>query len=222
MGMTTTSLILDLDGTILDTLDDLTAGVNHALQINGFATHSRDDVRGFVGDGVKNLCLRALRSDGVEPDEVLLDKVLADFKTYYADHGLDTTAPYDGVVDFLKECRERRLKVAVVSNKHDAMVKKLCAHFFGDLIQVVRGEDMAHGIPKKPDPAGVFLAMKDLGCTAAEAVYVGDSDQDILTARNAGLPCISVTWGFRSEDFLRSHGATDICHAPRELLDHIH
>lgn len=214
----TTTLILDLDGTILDTLDDLTAGVNHALEVHGFAPHSRDNVRGFVGDGVKNLCLRALRADGIEPSEELVQQVLADFKTYYGEHGFDCTRPYDGILPFLEECRHRGLKVGVVSNKHDAMVKTLCAHFFGGLVPVARGEDTAHGIPKKPDPAGVFLVMEELGCRPEETVYIGDSDQDIMTAKNAGLPCISVTWGFRSESFLREHGATLLCREPSGIF----
>ncbi len=212
------AVILDLDGTTLDTLDDLTAGVNHALQTHGFASHSRDAVRGFVGDGVRNLCIRALKAHGVEPDDELLNQVLADFKTYYGEHGLDRTRPYEGIMSFLSECREQGLKVAVVSNKHDAMVKKLCAHFFGDLIQVARGEDVAHGVPKKPDPAGVLLALEELGASCDESIYIGDSDQDILTAANAGMPCISVTWGFRDETFLRQHGATILCHDPSEIF----
>ncbi len=216
--MNTQTIILDLDGTILDTLDDLTAGVNHALQVHGFIPHSREAVRGFVGDGVKNLVLRALRADGIEPSEELIQQVLADFKEYYGTHGQDATAPYDGIMEFLTVCRKQGIRLAVVSNKHDAMVKKLCAHYFGDLIQVARGEDMAHGIPKKPDPAGVFLVLKELGSHPSEAVYIGDSDQDILTAQNAGLPCISVTWGFRDESFLRQHGALILCHEPTEIF----
>ena len=146
------------------------------------------------------------------------EAALATFQQYYLEHSLDTTRPYDGVPEMLGELRRRGCHTAVVSNKFDAATKELCRHFFADTIEVAVGEHEAAGIRKKPAPDTVEQALRLLGVTKENAVYVGDSDVDILTARNAGLPCISVLWGFRSREFLQAHGATSFVSNPLQLL----
>ena len=144
------------------------------------------------------------------------DKTYADFRHHYMQHNLDTTRPYDGVMEMLEELQRQGKKVAVVSNKFYAATQELCRHFFGSLVQVAIGE--REDIRKKPAPDTVLEAMRQLGVAADGAVYIGDSDVDIETARNSGMPCISVLWGFRDKDFLLEHGATTLVHKPEEIL----
>ena len=207
--------IFDLDGTLLDTLGDLAAAVNYALRRHGFPEHSIDDVRSFVGNGVRVLMQRAVPDGEANP---LFEDVLAAFRSYYLEHSLDTTRPYDGIPELLAELRRRGCRTAVVSNKFDAATKELCRYFFADTIEVAVGEHEAEGIRKKPAPDTVEEALRQLGVTKEGAVYVGDSDVDILTARNAGLPCVSVLWGFRTREFLQAHGATTFITSPLQLL----
>ena len=207
--------IFDLDGTLLDTLDDLAAAVNYALRVFGMPEHSRDAVRRFVGNGVRMLMIRAIPDGELNPQ---FDDVFKTFREYYMLHSLDTTRPYDGVPEMLATLRERGCRLAVVSNKFDAATKELCRHFFADTIEVAVGEHEAEGIRKKPAPDTVFEALRQLEVGKEEAVYVGDSDVDIATARNSGLPCISVLWGFRDQNFLIGHGATTLISRPEELL----
>ena len=213
--------IFDLDGTLLDTLADLAASTNHALRKHGMPEHSIDDVRRFVGNGVRKLMERAV-PDGA--DNPLFDEAFATFRQHYMEHSLDTTRPYDGIPETLAALKARGCRLAVVSNKMMAATQELCRHFFPDTIEVAIGEDEAHGIRKKPAPDTVFEALKTLGVSRVgasdglSAVYVGDSDVDIQTAANAGLPCISVLWGFRDRDFLVQHGAETFISAPSELL----
>lgn len=208
------TFIFDLDGTLLNTLNDLAASTNHALLTNGMAERSIDEVRRFVGNGVRLLIERA-----VEPgtDKATIDRVFADFKTHYMHHSLDTTRPYDGIMDMLHELRHRGIRIAVVSNKLYAATRELCHHFFADTVEVAIGEK--EGIRRKPSPDTVIEAMLELGVDKADAVYVGDSDVDIATAKNCGMPCISVLWGFRDKDFLIEHGAQTFVNHPSELLD---
>ena len=208
------TFIFDLDGTLLNTLNDLAASTNHALLTNGMAERSIDEVRQFVGNGVRLLIERA-----VEPgtDKATIDRVFADFKTHYMHHSLDTTRPYDGIMDMLHELRHRGIRIAVVSNKLYAATRELCHHFFADTVEVAIGEK--EGIRRKPSPDTVIEAMLELGVDKADAVYVGDSDVDIATAKNCGMPCISVLWGFRDKDFLIEHGAQTFVSHPSELLD---
>ena len=208
------TVIFDLDGTLLNTLNDLAASTNHALLTNGMAERSIDEVRQFVGNGVRLLIERA-----VEPgtDKATIDRVFADFKTHYMHHSLDTTRPYDGIMDMLHELHHRGIRIAVVSNKLYAATRKLCHHFFADTVEVAIGEK--EGIRRKPSPDTVIEAMLELGVDKADAVYVGDSDVDIATAKNCGMPCISVLWGFRDKDFLIEHGAQTFVSHPSELLD---
>ena len=213
--MTYSTYIFDLDGTLLDTLGDLAASVNFALREHGMPEHSIDDVRSFVGNGVRLLMERAIPDGADNPD---FEATFATFRQYYMAHSLDTTRPYDGVPEALRELRNRGCQLAVVSNKMMAATQELIRHFFTDTIAVAIGEHEAEGIRKKPAPDTVFAALRELGVGQEGAVYVGDSDVDILTAENAGLPCISVLWGFRDKDFLIKHGAKTLISAPSELL----
>ena len=207
--------IFDLDGTLLDTLGDLAASVNYALRTHGMPEHSVDDVRRFVGNGVRKLMERAV-PDGA--DNPRFDAAFATFRQHYMAHSLDTTRPYEGIPEALEALKARGCHLAVVSNKMMAATQELCRHFFLDTIEVAIGEDEAAGIRRKPAPDTVFAALKALGVGKENAVYVGDSDVDIQTACNAGLPCISVLWGFRDRDFLISHGAQTFITHPAELL----
>ena len=208
--------IFDLDGTLLDTLTDLAASCNYALRTHGMPEHSIDDVRRFVGNGVRKLMERAIPDGEANPD---FEATFATFREYYMHHSLDTTKPYPGIMDTLVELKARGCRLAVVSNKMMAATVELCKHFFPDTIEVAIGENEAEGIKKKPAPDTVLAALKQLGVSVEDAVYVGDSDVDLATARNSGLPCISVLWGFRDRDFLLDHGATTFITSPKELLD---
>ena len=207
--------IFDLDGTLLDTLSDLAASVNHALRTHGLPEHSIDDVRRFVGNGVRKLMERAVPDGAANP---LFDETFATFRQYYMAHSLDTTRPYEGIPETLEALKARGCHLAVVSNKMMAATQELCYHFFPSTIEVAIGEDEAAGIRRKPAPDTVFAALKALGVGKENAVYVGDSDVDIQTARNAGIPCISVLWGFRDRDFLLQNGAETFISTPSELL----
>lgn len=207
--------IFDLDGTLLDTLGDLAASTNYALRTHGMPEHSIDDVRRFVGNGVRKLMERAIPGGAANPD---FEATFATFRQYYMEHSLDTTKPYEGIPETLAELKRRGCRLAVVSNKMMAATQELCRYFFPDTIEVAIGENESQGIRKKPAPDTVFAALRKLGVGNGEAVYVGDSDVDIQTAANAGLPCISVLWGFRDRDFLIQHGAKTFISAPSELL----
>ena len=207
--------IFDLDGTLLDTLGDLAASVNFALRTHGMPEHSIDDVRRFVGNGVRKLMERAIPGGEKNPD---FEATFATFRQYYMEHSLDTTRPYEGIPEMLSELKKRGSRLAVVSNKMMAATQELIRHFFPDTIEVAIGEHEAEGIRKKPAPDTVQAALRQLGVGKEGAVYVGDSDVDIMTARNSGLPCISVLWGFRDRDFLLQHGAETFVSTPRDIL----
>ena len=217
------TFIFDLDGTLLDTLGDLAASVNYALRSHGMPEHSLDDVRRFVGNGVRRLMERAIPEGADNP---LFDDTFAAFRRYYMAHSLDSTRPYDGIPETLTELRSRGCHIAVVSNKMIAATVELCRHFFPDTVEVAIGEHEAEGIRKKPAPDTVFAALDSLGIPRplrgedkGGIVYVGDSDVDVQTAANAGIPCISVLWGFRDKDFLIQHGATTFVSTPSDLLN---
>ena len=213
--ITYSAYIFDLDGTLLDTLGDLAASVNYALRTHGMPEHTIDDVRRFVGNGVRKLMERAIPDGASNPD---FEATFATFRQYYMAHSLDTTKPYDGILETLEALKAKGCHLAVVSNKMMAATQELCRHFFPDTIEVAIGENEAEGIRKKPAPDTVFAALRQLGVGQEGAVYVGDSDVDIETARNSGLPCISVLWGFRDRDFLLQHGAETFISNPSELL----
>jgi HAD hydrolase, family IA, variant 3 len=205
--------IFDLDGTLLDTLTDLAASCNYALQQHGMAQRTIDEVRMFVGNGVKKLMERAIPDGLANPQ---FDEVYQCFRQHYLKHGLEHTAPYPGVLPMLAELKRRNKRIAVVSNKFNRATEELCKHFFDQYVEVAIGE--REGIKKKPAPDTVLEALAQLGVTGDNAVYIGDSDVDIATANNCQLPCISVLWGFRDKDFLLRSGATTLISTPEELL----
>ena len=205
--------IFDLDGTLLDTLQDLANAVNYALRQHHMPEHTIDDIRRFVGNGVRKLMERAVPEGEQNPQ---FESAFATFRQYYMEHSLDTTRPYDGIPELLRALKQKGCRLAVVSNKMMAATHELCAHFFPE-IEVAIGEHEAEGIRKKPAPDTVREALRQLGVGTENAVYVGDSDVDIMTACNSGLPCISVLWGFRDRDFLTAHGATTFVSHPSEL-----
>lgn len=207
------TIIFDLDGTLLNTLDDLADSVNYVLEKHHFPLHSTDKIRQMVGNGIALLIERALPDGRSNP---LFDTCLAEFQEYYKAHMQEKTAPFAGITDLLSALREQGYLLAVVSNKFDAAVKALCRDYFGDLIDVAIGETAT--VARKPAPDTVFTAMQQLNVTPECCIYVGDSDVDIETAKNAGIPCISVTWGFRDEAFLRAHGASCIVDDPGQIL----
>lgn len=197
-------VLLDLDGTLLDTLQDLTDATNYALTVFGFPQRTTAEVCSFVGNGVGVLIQKA--TDNAPNWEA----VLAVFRPYYDAHCRVKTAPYPGILSAL-ESIGKEYPIAVVSNKPDSAVKQLCADFFGNVYGL--GESSA--CPRKPAPDMVLRAMADLGVDGC--VYVGDSEVDLLTARNAGVPCISVLWGFRQRPFLEENGAEYFCEKPEYL-----
>ena len=197
-------ILFDLDGTLLDTLGDLHSATNHVLEQFGYPTRTIAEVCRFVGNGAERL-IRLAVPEGADPMPVL-----AAFQSYYAAHCDILTKPYEGIPEVLEILGEK-YPLAVVSNKPDRAVKELAAIYFPGLY--ARGEST--NCPRKPAPHMVQKAMEAIG--AETCVYVGDSDVDIVTAQNAGVPCISVTWGFRGKEELREAGATYFCHKPKDL-----
>ena len=197
--------IFDLDGTLLSTLADLAASTNYALRTHHMPERSIDEVRRFVGNGVKKLMERAI-PDGL--NNPLFEETFATFRQHYMQHNLDTTQPYPGIMQLLEQLKAEGKNIAVVSNKFYAATRELCRHFFGDLVPVAIGE--REDIRKKPAPDTVIEALRELGVDKEGAVYIGDSDVDIMTAKNSGMPCVSVLWGFRDKEFLLEHGATTL------------
>lgn len=210
--MSINTVIFDLDGTLLDTLDDLHASVNHALAQSGFPLRTRDEVRAFVGNGIRKLIERAV-PDGTGAEDT--ERVFELFKAHYSAHCRDSTAPYPGMSELMSALKSAGYKLGVVSNKADAPVKELIAHFFPDTFGAVIGE--RSGVRRKPAPDSVLSALGELGSSREEAVYVGDSDVDAQTAQNALLPCILVSWGFKSRAFLETLGADAIADSTAEL-----
>lgn len=206
--------IFDLDGTLLDTIQDLATSVNYALSQCRMPERTLDEVRRFVGNGVRLLMIRAV--PGGE-DNPRFQEAFDIFRSHYLEHSLDTTAPYPGIMDMLERLKANGKRMAVVSNKFDTATKELIRHFFGNLIEVAIGENEAAGVRKKPAPDTVNEALHQLGVGKEDAVYVGDSDVDIQTARNSGLPCISVLWGFRDREFLLENGATTFVQSPDNI-----
>ena len=204
--------IFDLDGTLLDTLQDLADSANYALTLHGLPARTVEEVRQFVGNGVGLLIHRAVPEGTAEELE---GQVLRDFRAHYLLNMENRTAPYPGVPDLLDALRAAGVRTAVVSNKFDGAVKGLCQNYFGQRVEAAIGE--SQGVARKPAPDTVFRALTELGQAPEGAVYVGDSDVDILTAKNAGLPCIAVSWGFRSRAFLEANGARVIADTMQEL-----
>lgn len=212
------AVIFDLDGTLLNTLDDLADSTNYALSRFGYPTRTIEEVRQFVGNGVAKLIERAIPEGKNNPN---FEKCLAIFKENYAQNMYNKTAPYNGIIEMLSNLKSKGIKIAVVSNKFDLAVKELCKKYFEGFIDFAAGENEAQGIRKKPAPDTVISVLNKFNFAPEDAVYVGDSDVDIMTAKNSKMSCISVTWGFRDEKFLLENGATILINAPSEIYNHL-
>lgn len=208
------AVLYDMDGTVLDTLADLTDAVNVSLRRFGLPEQPAMHVRDVLGNGARRLIMGCLPEN---TDEKTVDAVLEFYKPYYDAHCREKTAPYPGITELMQRLRDAGVKQAVVSNKPDGAVKELAELFFGGLIESAVGE--SETVRLKPCPDAVLAAAKLMGVSKDECVYVGDSEVDIETARRAGMDCISVAWGFRDEDMLRAEGASCIVRSAEELFD---
>lgn len=209
-------VIFDMDGTILNTLEDLAAGLNHALERNGLPRRTREEVRRFVGNGIRKLVERGVPAGTAVS---VVDKVQASFTEYYRVHCADTTRPYDGIPELIRTLRQKGCRIAVVSNKPDYGVQELCKKYFNGLFDFAVGE--REGIRKKPAPDSVNEVLKKVACPPEKAVYVGDSEVDVETARSAGVACVCVDWGYRDRAFLAACGAKRVVSDAKELLSEL-
>lgn len=212
MEKTYSAIIFDLDGTLLDTLEDLQKSVNTAMKVCGFPEHSLEEIRNFVGNGLQRLMELSVPNGKENPQ---FEKALQAFKEDYQIHCNDKTKAYHGVIPLLKKLKEHHIKMAIVSNKPDFGVKKLQEIYFKGLVEAAIGQ--RESLKRKPAPDMVLEALKELKTEKEKTIYIGDSEVDLATARNAGLSCISVAWGFRSKEFLEQQGATKIVLSVEEL-----
>lgn len=208
------AIIFDLDGTLTDTLEDLKNSVNYALGEFGFPKRTLDEVRSFVGNGVKKLIYLSV-PEGTS--EEITEQCLLVFKEHYKNNSLVKTKPYDGIIPMLESLKKQGVKIAVVTNKMHEAASDIVRIFFDGLVEVTVGQ--IDGVAQKPQPDGIYLALKKLGVPKEKAVYVGDSEVDCITAKNAGVPCIGVTWGFRSRHVLTENGADFIIDVPNQIFD---
>lgn len=209
-------VIFDLDGTLLNTIDDLATSTNYALRCAGYPEHGLSEYPAFVGNGVDKLLERALPAEYRDEETVL--RIKKDFIAHYSEHNADLTRPYGGIPELLDELHGRGVVMAVTSNKYQEATLWLIRHYFGpDLFRVVLGQ--REGVPVKPDPAIVYDVLRQTGCSAEDALYVGDSGVDMRTAANAGIFSVGVSWGFRSRRELEENGACRLIDRPGELLD---
>lgn len=208
--------IFDLDGTILDTLDDLTNAVNYILTNYQKPLRTPTEIRSYLGNGVVKLIECAF---GGSVNEETLSRAVAEYRVYYGEHADIKTKPYDGITEMLAELRAAGVKTAVLSNKPDAPTKALCSRYFDGLFDIAAGEK--EGIVRKPAPDGVYPILESLGVSACDAVYIGDSEVDIETAKNSGMDGISVAWGFRDVDYLTESGASVMVYSADELKEAI-
>ena len=211
--MSYTTYIFDLDGTLLDTLQDLTNAVNYAMRQMNCPERTLDEVRRFIGDGMRKLIERSAPKN---TDAEQIEKTLEFFKAYYSGHLADFTKPYDGIENVIDTLKSQGKKLAVVSNKADEAAKAVVKEYFGDSFDIVVGQN--DGIPAKPSPESVNCVIKTLNADRSECIYIGDSDVDVLTAHNAGLKCIGVTWGNRGRQELVDSGAEYIAEHPFEII----
>ncbi|MBP3719391.1 MAG: HAD family hydrolase [Eubacterium sp.] len=208
-----TTIVWDMDGTVLNTLIDLRDSVNYLLRKYNMPEHTIEEYRRYFGSGIR-YALECAVVDGT-PSETI-NEMLPIFKEHYDIHCLDNTCPYDGILDAMKKLKEKGYKMAIVSNKIDSAVKELNEKFFKEYVDVAIGE--TPGTKRKPAPDMVEQALKELGSSKKESIYIGDSEVDLQTARNSNLPCISVLWGFRDRDYLIEQGATTFAETPEELI----
>ena len=206
--------IFDLDGTLLDTLQDLANAVNHAMREMNYPERTVDEVRRFIGNGIRMLIKRAAPQDISVED---YEKTLAIFTAYYLDHIADFTKPYDGIAEVIETLKSKGCKVAVVSNKADEAAKKVVKDYFGDIFDMVVGK--MDRFPSKPEPDSVLYVIETLGADKDKCIYSGDSEVDVQTAHNAGLPCVGVTWGNRDVSELIAAGAEYIAEKPNEIIE---
>ena len=220
-----TTLIFDLDGTLMNTLDDLHDSVSYALKEAGLKPNDKQDTRRFLGNGIRNLINKSVMYSNPDADEALKEHVFATFRAYYVAHSMDKTAPYKGINEVLEKCKNKGFSTAIVSNKLDPAVKDLHKAFFADTIDVAIGEKPA--IKRKPAPDMVNEAIQQLSLLhgteihKSECIYIGDSEVDLQTAKNSAIPCIAVSWGFRDKDYLIEQGAETIIDKPDELFEHL-
>ena len=206
-----TGILFDLDGTLLNTLEDLTDATNHVLREFGFPERTTEQVRRAIGNGAANQ-LRKSVPEGTDPETV--EQMLTVYKPYYTAHCQIKTRPYDGIPEALNRLCQQ-YSVAIVSNKPDSAVKSLCAQYFPGIYALGESPDC----PRKPAPDMVFRAMKDIGID--RCIYVGDSEVDVLTARNSGMPCLSVLWGFRDREDMAAAGAAHFCEKVSRMAEEL-
>jgi phosphoglycolate phosphatase len=207
------SVIFDLDGTLLNTLPDLMNSVNYVLKKNGQPERTYDEIRRFVGNGIRKLMERAT------PDDIsdeLFEKEYKEFQDRYQLHCMDETVPYDGITELLRYLNKNNIKTAIVSNKNDAAVQKLYQHYFSDKIDTARG--IIEGMKTKPNPDVGMSAMREIGADKETTLYIGDSDVDAATAKNLGLDCILVSWGFKDRDFLEQFDVLKIADTADDII----
>ena len=209
-------VIFDLDGTLLNTIEDLGNAANYALSLNGYPTHSLASYPFFVGNGVRNLIRKALPDDA--RTDSIIDSLLKDFKEYYNEHNTDCTKPYDGIVELLRKLQDNGVKMAVASNKYQQATEKIIASYFGD-IDFVAVYGQRDGVNVKPDPSVVFSILADAKVPKSDVLYVGDSGVDMETARRACVDSVGVTWGFRSEKELNEYHADRIVNKVSDIFD---
>ena len=209
-------VIFDLDGTLINSIEDLGQAANYALSKNGFPTHSLASYPFFVGNGVRNLIRKALPEEN--RNDTTIDSLLKDFKEYYDEHNVDSTKPYDGIMELLKQLQEQGVKLAVASNKYQKATEKIVSQLFPD-IKFVSVQGQQDGVNVKPDPSIVFNILGVALVPKAEVLYVGDSGVDMETARRACVDSVGVTWGFRSEKELNEYHADRIVHRASDIFD---
>lgn len=207
------TIIFDLDGTLLDTLDGLYDAFNYAISQFGYTKRTKDEIKSFVGNGIKRAIERALPPK-IADDE--LSKIIEVFKEYYIENMYVKTKAYDGIIEMLSDMKNKGYKLGVVSNKYDEAVKELCERYFKGYIQVAIGE--GQGVERKPSATGLIKAIKELNSQQKKAIYIGDSEVDIQTAKNAKVPCISVLWGFKDKEFLLNNGAKVFAEVPNDII----
>ncbi len=208
-------VIFDLDGTLLNTLEDLADAGNWVCTTNGWPTHDLEAYKKMVGNGIPKLCERFSPENARTPED--LAGTLAQYSARYAAHKADKTKPYPGIEELLADLRRENILCAVFSNKTDCLAQEIVQRYFGNAFAVARGHQQ--GFPHKPAPDGLFPILKEMGAEPAQTLYVGDSDVDILTAKNAGLDSCGVLWGFRDAEELRNAGATHLAANAKELRD---
>ena len=207
------TILFDLDGTLLNTLEDLTDSVNMTLEKEGYPLRTREEVQEFIGSGARTLMKRAL-PEGIPEEEVT--RCLADYRQIYLRNMFRKTCPYEGIAEMLKQLKAQGIKIGVVSNKPDDATREMCRTYFGSDLDASIGDN--HERRRKPAPDNLYEILKQLGSEKEMTLYVGDSDVDVITAKNAGLDCVAVSWGFRSREILRKAGADHIIDDPKQLI----